>query len=71
MKIARLFYVSSKRGRVLHLSKHITEGYRTLCGIAIPAPGRWLWRKVRPRKAAVCKKCQRHAPQIVVQRVRR
>jgi hypothetical protein len=75
-RIARLFYVGSKRSRVLHLSKHITEGYRTLCGIMIPEPGKWYWAKsrfatVRAQQAPLCKKCDSKRPAISVMRVRR
>ena len=75
-RLARLFYVGSKRGRVIHFSKHLTEGYRTLCGIRIPAPGKWFTPRsklalARAGKAPKCKKCVAKAPQITVMRVRR
>lgn len=75
-RIARLFYIGSKRPRsVLHLSTHITEGYRTLCGVMIPY-GTWAWARSRAAqarawKAPICRKCAARAPAIVVQRVRK
>lgn len=74
-RIGRFFYVGSKRSRTLHLSRHITEGYRTLCGILIGF-GTWKWARSRSARrnaktAPLCKKCLKQAPHIIVARVRR
>jgi hypothetical protein len=74
-RVGRFFYVGSKRSRVLHLSHHITDGYRTLCGVLL-TPGKWKWARGRGarRNAALspmCKKCLKAAPLIIVCRVRR
>lgn len=72
----RLYYIGSKRaGAPLHLSRHITEGYRTLCGVLIPL-GTWAWARTRAakrnaKKAPLCRRCRKKAPQITVMRVRR
>jgi hypothetical protein len=74
-RIGRFFYVGSKRSRVLHLSHHITDGYRTLCGVLL-TPGKWKWARTpaarrNVRRKHLCKKCMAVAPQIIVCRVRR
>jgi hypothetical protein len=66
-RISRLYYVGSKRTGVLHLAPAITEGYRTLCGVVIPPPGRWYWAHSRSaqsfaKKAPLCRKCKAKAP---------
>jgi hypothetical protein len=65
-RISRLYYVGSKRTGVLHLSPHITEGYRTLCGVLIPL-GTWAWARTRKaqkhaKRAPLCKRCRAKAP---------
>jgi hypothetical protein len=73
-RVKRFYYIGSKRSRTLHLSRHITEGYRTLCGILIFLG--WKWARSRSarrnaKRAALCRKCLKRAPPIIVARVRR
>jgi hypothetical protein len=74
-RIGRFYFIGSKRSNVLHLSNSITEGYRTLCGVAIGLRS-WKWaRSASARKnakrAKLCKRCRAKAPYIIVARVRR
>jgi hypothetical protein len=74
-RIGRLYYVGSKRSRVLHLSHSIVECSRTLCGVMI-GHGTWKWARSlqaqkNAKRASLCSKCLKVAPQIIVARVRR
>lgn len=74
-RVGRFYFVSSKRSETIHLSHHITECYRTLCGIMI-GWRTWRWARTRTaqrhaKQGPVCKKCLRAAPPIIVARVRR
>jgi hypothetical protein len=64
-QVKRFYYVSSPRGRVVHMARSITEGTRTFCGIMLPHKKRWKWARSRIAKAnaqqsKICKKCQRN-----------
>ena len=62
----KLYYVRSKRGNFVHLARHITEHYRTLCGRRMPSNKGWRW--ARTHKAItlaqtmhVCARCRKKA----------